>query len=169
MTSAYASKRLKQLKEEKLLNECTEMCDSRYTATLEEEPIIPEYDYFEVAGKIAAIDEEIQIIKHAVNLSNATNTVEVNGKEYTIDTILIRMSQLNKRKSVLDEMRRRPNIEREGSRRYERRVSGPAEFTYLNYDREKIREEFEKVSEEIIAMQIALDRYNQTVEFEVNI
>ena len=54
----------------------------------------------------AIIDEKIAIIKHVLNVTNATAKVLVGDVEMSIDTILIKMAQLNKRKSVLDVMRK---------------------------------------------------------------
>ena len=43
------------------------------------------------------------------------------------------------------------------------------EYKYINYDLELIRQEYESISGKIMEMQMALDKYNQTVQFEVNI
>ena len=43
------------------------------------------------------------------------------------------------------------------------------EYKYINYDLELIKKEYETVSTTIMEMQMALDKYNQTVEFEVEI
>ena len=42
------------------------------------------------------------------------------------------------------------------------------EFTYANYDIAKAQEAFEKVEREIMGLQLALDKHNQTFEFEVD-
>lgn len=42
------------------------------------------------------------------------------------------------------------------------------EYRYINYDLDLIKKEYEVVSKKIMEMQMALDRYNQTVQFEVN-
>ena len=60
-----------------------------------------------VANMIDEIDRKIVTIKHALNLTNATAKVQVGEQEMSIDGILIRMAQLNKRKAVLDDMRKR--------------------------------------------------------------
>lgn len=85
----------------------------------------------------------------------------------SIDTILIRMAQLNKRKNVLDIMRKRLPKAREEQRSYMSRNTVP-EYRYINYDLDLIKKEYESVSKTIMEMQMALDRYNQTVQFEVN-
>ena len=43
------------------------------------------------------------------------------------------------------------------------------EYKYINYDPELIRQEYDCISNTIMEMQIALDRYNQTVLFDVDI
>ena len=39
----------------------------------------------------------------------------------------------------------------------------------INYDLELIKQEYESVSKSIMEIQMALDKYNQTVQFEVDI
>lgn len=85
-----------------------------------------------------------------------------------VNMCLIKMAQLNKRKSVLDTMRKRLPKAREEQRSYMSRNTVP-EYRYINYDLELIKQEYEVVSKAIMEMQMALDRYNQTVQFEVNI
>ena len=136
-------------------------------ASINEEPVVPEYDYTEVAATIAELDEKIAIIKHALNVSNATAKVPVGDREMSIDTILIRMAQLNKRKAVLDQMRRQLPKARE-EQAYMSRNAVP-EYRYINYDLELVKREYEGVSNTIMEMQMALDKYNQTVQFEVEI
>ena len=43
------------------------------------------------------------------------------------------------------------------------------EYRYINYDLELVKNEYELVSKSIMEMQMALDKYNQTVQFEVDI
>lgn len=168
MTSAYANKMLKSLEEDKAFWVNREATSSTYVVAINEEPVIPEYDYAEVAATIAELDEKIAVIKHALNLTNATAKVQVGDSEMSVDTILIRMAQLNKRKAVLDEMRKRLPKAREQQFAYSSRNAVP-EYRYINYDLELIRKEYESISERIMEMQMALDRYNQTVQFEVEI
>lgn len=168
MTSAYANKMLKSLEEDKAfwLNKEEEACT--YIAAINEEPVVPDYDYVEVATTIAALDEKIAIIKHALNVTNANAKVPVGDVTMSIDSILIKMAQLNRRKTVLDVMRKRLPKSREEQRSYMSRNSVP-EYRYINYDLELIKKEYELVSKRIMEMQMALDKYNQTVQFEVDI
>lgn len=168
MTSAYANKMLRSLEEDKCFWVNKEASSNSYVAAVNEEPVIPEYDYAEVAATIAEIDNKICIIKHALNLSNASAKVFVGDTEMSIDTILIKMAQLNRRKYILDGMRKCLPKERENSHSYGTRNTVP-EYRYINYDLELIKSEYERVSKEIMEMQMALDVYNQTVQFEVEI
>ena len=167
MTSAYANKMIKSLEEDKAFWVNKEAASSTYVASINEEPVVPEYDYTEVAATIAELDEKIAIIKHALNVSNATAKVPVGDREMSIDTILIRMAQLNKRKAVLDQMRKQLPKARE-EQAYMSRNAVP-EYRYINYDLELVKREYEAVSNTIMEMQMALDKYNQTVQFEVEI
>ena len=117
---------------------------------------------------IDEIDRKIVTIKHALNLTNATAKVQVGEQEMSIDGILIRMAQLNKRKAVLDDMRKRLPKTRVYGSSFGSSGSAP-EYKYINYDPELIRQEYDRISNTIMEMQIALDRYNQTVLFEVDI
>ena len=168
ITSAYANKMLRSLEEDKAFWVNKESTSSTYVAAVNEEPVIPEYNYMTVAHTIDEIDRKIIIIKHALNLTNATAKVQVGEQEMSIDSILVRMAQLNKRKAVLDDMRKRLPKTRVYGSAFSSSGSAP-EYKYINYDPELIRQEYDRISNMIMDMQIALDRYNQTVLFEVDI
>lgn len=166
-TSAYANKWLKSLEEDKEYWINKEEASSTYVAAINEEPVIPEYDYAEVAATIAEIDEKIAVIKHALNVTNATAKVQVKDTEMSVDTILIKMAQLNKRKAVLDRMRKQLPKTRETTS-YMSRNAVP-EYRYVNYDLDLVKQEYERVSQNVMELQMALDQYNQTVQFEVDL
>lgn len=168
MTSAYANKLIKSLEEDKNFWVQKEDSSCYYVASVNEEPVIPEYDYLDVANTISELDTKIAIVKHALNLSNATAKVAVGDTEMSVDTILIKMAQLNKRKNILDTMRKQLPKVRVEQMLYGTRNAVP-EYKYINYDLDLIKQEYEKVSETVMNMQMALDKYNQTVEFEVDI
>lgn len=166
-TSAYANKLLKQLNEEKEFWRKREASCCFYRAALGEEPVIPEYDYAAVAATIEEIDAKICKIKHAINLANVTSQIPVGDKMMSVDVILVRMAQLSKRKDILDIMRKQQPKTRLDSGMYARQ-SVP-EYEYINYDPDLIKQEYERVNREIMEIQIALDKYNQTFEIEVDI
>ena len=126
ITSAYANKMLRSLEEDKAFWVNKEAASSTYVAAVNEEPVIPEYDYMTIAN---TIDE---------------------------------------RKAVLDDMRKRLPKMRVYSNSFSSSGSVP-EYKYINYDLEVIRQEYDRISNTIMEMQIALDRYNQTVLFDVDI
>jgi hypothetical protein len=43
------------------------------------------------------------------------------------------------------------------------------EYRYINYDLEQVKKDYDYVSKTIMEMQMAIDHYNQTVKFEVDI
>lgn len=167
MTSAIANKMLRSLEDEKSYWLDKEANSKTYVAATNEEPVIPEYDYAEVSATIAALDEKIATIKHALNLTNATAKIMVGDTEMSVDTILIRMSQLNKRRFILDMMRKELPKTRQLSG-YAGRNAAP-EYKYINYDLAQVKQDYEKISKMVMEMQLALDRYNQTVLFDVDI
>ena len=169
MTSAYANKLIKQLEEEKAFWITQEEESQVYHVAMGEEPLIPEYDYLEVATQITRIDEKIYKIKHAINLHNVTNAVMVDNERLTIDVILVKMAQLNRRKITLDVMRKRLPKSRTDLNRFSSGNNRMIEYQYINYDLDLVKQEYERISEQIMKMQMALDMFNQTQEFEVEL
>jgi hypothetical protein len=167
MTSAYANKLIKQLTEEKSYWASKEREGYVYKVATDEEPFVPDYDYEAVSAIMEEIDTKVRIIKHAINLNNIINQVQVGEELMTIDSILVKMSQLNNRKMMLDMMRKLPEKSRVNLSVFGKNMA--QEYQYVNFDLEKVKADFEKISDEIMAMQIALDKYNQTFEFEVDI
>lgn len=166
MTSAYANKMLRKLAEDKEYWRSYEAERSTYVASVDEEPVVPEYDYQEVAQALAEIDRQVAVLKHAINLTNVTNTIEVDGEALSIDSVLVRMAQLNARKSVLDMMRKHQPKSRAMRSRYS---DGRPEYCYINYDLAVVKKEYEAVDKKIAQMQMALDHFNQTFEFDVDL
>ena len=152
ITSAYANKLLKSLTDEKSYWEAKEAASRTYVAAVGEEPVIPEYDYTDVSATLKEIDRKTVIIKHALNLANATAKIPVGDTEMSVDSIM---------RKCLPKMR-------ESSHAFSSRNAVP-EYRYTNYDPELVKQDYERISGEIMEMQIALDRYNQTFLFEADI
>lgn len=168
MTSSYANKILRKLNEDKEFWRTKENESCTYIAALDEEPVIPEYDYSKVAESIEEIDKKIIKIKHAINLANLTSRIKVGQTFMTVDEILIRMAQLNKRKDFLDKLRKQEPKVRISAGIYSSRKAAP-EYRYINYDLETVKKDYARVDEELGEIQMALDKHNQTFEFEVDI
>lgn len=166
VTSASANKMIRKLNEDKEFWLNKERNSSVYTVATEEEPVIPDYSYPEVSAKIVEIDEKILSIRHALNVNNASNQIQVGERTMTVDMILIRMAQLNNRKYVLDTMRKREPKTRLEAHQYSQKKTA-IEYEYINYDLDEVKADYEKTDAEIEALQLALDKYNQTVEIEI--
>ena len=167
-TSAYAQKLLRKLKEDRDYWLTVEREGQTYVASLDEEPVIPDYDYNTVNNKLAEIDGKIQTIKHALNTVNVTKSVMIKDSVITIDALLVRMAQLNERKRQLDTMRKRQEKSRKDSGYYGNKKAVP-EYEYVNYDLSQVQKDFKSIDEEISEMQLELDKFNQTYEFEVDV
>ncbi len=169
ITSAMANKLLTKLKAEKQMYLQREGDSVSYVVAQGEEALIPEFDFSKNNQAIKEIDDKIARIKHAINVSNALAKIDVEGVIYSVDEILVRMAQLNARLSVYDELRKKLPKERLDNRRYSSQNHSVIEFSYINYDLEEVKKEFEKTEHVIMMMQLALDKYNQTVEFEIDV
>jgi len=164
MTSAEAAKLLKKLIEQKtmLFNEERRSCV--FLASLGEdiESVRPAYHYEETRAALDACNEKIRLLKHAINRFNVSQTVGSGGM--TIDQALIRLPQLAEMRGRLDAMQGRLPKQRSS-------VGGVGnntviDYKYANYSVEKAKADFLRVSDEIRALQTALDMVNTTVAFE---
>ena len=63
--------------DEKSYWEAQEASSRTYVAAVGEEPVIPKYDYSAVSETLKEIDRKAVIIKHALNLANATAKIMV--------------------------------------------------------------------------------------------
>lgn len=170
MTSAYANKLIKKLKEDRDYWREIEDVRHKYVVSQGEEPIIPEYDFLKVHRTIADIDDKIIKIKHALNVSNSTNCVEINGIAYTIDMLLVKMAQMTERKTVLGAMRKLTPKLRVMESGFGRLHQTPTfDVQCINFDMEIVKAEYDRVESFINELLLTLDKYNQTVEFDVDI
>ena len=169
MTSAYANKLIKKLKEDRNYWREIENVRQTYIVAQGEEAIIPEYDFMEVHKTIADLDDKIIRIKHALNISNSTNSVEIEGKSYTIDMLLVKMAQMTERKAVLGAMRKHTPKTRvmESFGRFHQTTT--SNIQCINFDMELVKTEYDRIDMFINELLLTLDKYNQTVEFEVDI
>ena len=161
ITSAGANKLLRKLEDDKHYILSKEASSCAYVMTEGTEALIPPYDYRRTAEDLEAIDAKVRKIKHALNVFNSTTMLE--GLDITIDEALVKMAQLNQRKSTLDVMRCR--LEKERIANFGR--SNVVEYTCINYDLKEIQEDYQAISQQIMDIQLALDFTNQTKLFEL--
>lgn len=164
LTSASANKMIKTLEDKKSYLLQRETNDSTYILAEDEKQDIPAYDFEEYNCQIDALDEKIRTLKHALNVFNTTTILPLG---ISIDQALVEMAQLNKKLPRLDLMRKAKNKTRLSGYNAGRR--DVAEYQYLNYDPEKVEEVYERDMKRIQDIQLALDKANQTLEFEVDI
>ena len=163
-TSASANKLIRILEDRKGYLLQKENNDSTYVQADDEKAEIPDYDFNGCNEQIDEIDLKIRKLKHALNVFN-TSTVLPLG--ITIDQALVEMAQLNNKLPRLDMLRRAKNKTRlSGSMSSRRDV---AEYQYLNYSTRDVEKIYERDLKRVQQIQLALDRVNQTVEFEVDV
>ncbi|MBP5446156.1 MAG: hypothetical protein J6Y28_08300 [Acholeplasmatales bacterium] len=152
-------KDLKQIYEEKneILQKESSECMVSYIS--EEDKILTDYNYSEVRQKIDDLNKKEIYLRGLLAKSNATTIVpEFN---MTIGDCLVYLAQLNevsKRLSVLSCKRKKTR-----TLQYLKQV----EYTEILYDVDKAKEDYEKTKQEIVKLQMAIDRVNLTNLIEV--
>ena len=164
LTSAEAAKLLRRLNDERDSLVLLENRSATFVAAIQEdlESVRPAYDYEQTQKDIAAKNEQIRKVKHAINVFNTTTEVE--GTGMTIDEVLVYLSQLTAARSRYDQMRARLPKERINNFG---RGSQIIEYTYANYDVEKAAEDYSRISDEQAKLQTALDVTNNTKTMEI--
>ena len=111
----------------------------------------------------AAMGEDPETVRPEFNLTEALRTLD--KLEERIRQVLIYIPQLSYRKDILGEMARRLPKERDMSPYLS---SSPiVNYIYANYEIEDAKKELKEVSEKLTQVQLALDRVNSTVGFEI--
>ena len=161
-TSASANKLIRTLEDKKSYLLQQESNNSRYVEAQDEHVEVPDYDFGSHNAQIDEIDLKIRTLKHALNVFNTTTVLPIG---ITIDQALVEMAQLNSKLPRLDMLRRAKNKTRlSGSMASRRDV---AEYEYLNYKTDEVEKIYERDLKRVQQIQLALDKVNQTEEFEV--
>lgn len=126
------------------------------------ESVRPQYNYEETQRFLESCNTKIRILKHAINCFNASQMVGDTGM--TIDQVLVYIPQLTEMRSRLYDMQNRLPKQRTS-------VGGIGsntviDYRYTNYSVEKAKEDYTRVSDELRAIQTALDVVNTTVKME---
>ena len=167
MTSAQASKLLRQLNEELNALIVQEEKTQSFLVSLGEDPesVRPAYDYAAMQQEQQALETKIRRVKHALNVFNSTQTIPEFGM--TIDEMLVYLPQLNKRCAKLAEMRSALPKVRENS--MYGRGGTVIDYRYANYDIEQAKRDHAAAAEELARAQTALDVINNTALLEIEI
>lgn len=163
-TSASANKLIRILEDRKSYLLGQESNDSTYILAEDEKEEIPAYDFSDTNRQVDELDEKIRTLRHALNVFNTTTILPIG---ISIDQALVEMAQLNQKLPRLDMMRKAKNKRRLSGMNAGRR--DVAEYEYLNYDPKIVEEIYDRDLRRVQSIQLALDRVNQTVEFEVDI
>lgn len=166
-TSAQAAKILRRLNEERsaLLN--MEQQSKDFLASVGEDPetVRPAYDYADTQARLAALEEKIRKVKHAISVFNTTTLVPEFGM--TVDQLLVYIPQLSQRKvKYADMMSRLPKARETGSA-YAR--GNIIDYRYANYDIGAAEKDHAEVSDTLGRAQTALDVVNNTLTMEIDL
>ena len=163
-TSAEANKLLKKLNDEytALLDKETRSRDFRAAMGEDVASVRPVYDYAETQARLAALEEKIRRLKHAINCFNTTHFVD--GFDMTIDEMLVYIPQLTRLKNKLLEMKSR--LPKERVEEQYGRPSNIIDYRYANYDIAAVEADYEKTADELSRAQLALDAVNGRETFE---
>lgn len=165
LTSAEANKMIRALRDQhRLLLMQEENVVSFIAATTENiEEVRPSYSYEETAAKFDEIERKIRKIKHALNVFNATTVVD--GFDMTIDEMLVFLPQTSERLRKLEDMLAKP----EKTRAQNTGRTSIIEYEYLNYDLQKVQEDYDALMDLKNRALTALDVVNNTVPFEAEL
>ena len=157
-TSAEANKLLKKLNDEytALLDKETRSREFRAAMGEDVASVRPAYDYAETQARLAALEEKIRRLKHAINCFNTTHFVD--GFDMTIDEMLVYIPQLTRRKNKLLEMKSR--LPKERVEEQYGQQSNLIDYRYANYDIAAVEADYDKTVDELSRAQLALDAIN---------
>lgn len=164
-TSAEAAKLLKAIEEEIKELRSDEDRVATFNAAVEEDPesVRPDYSYKETQEKLDALARRVRKVKHAINVFNTTTVIP--EFDITIDEMLILIPQLTAKKKKLSAMAARLPKNRASAGRF----SEPKfiDYTYANYNVKQTKDDLKKAATELSKAQLALDKVNTTVSFEI--
>lgn len=164
MTSDGIDKLVKKLEsDKKALMDSLESRGIFIAAVTEDvENLRPQFDFTQTVTKIENIENEILTLKHARNKFNNETVLE--GVGLTIDKALVRMSVINRQKSV---------FERLSTRMPRERVNGfnkkEIEYSYTNYNIDDAKKKYDELTSELMQIKEALNLANSTLTIEVDI
>lgn len=166
-TSSEANKLLKGLEARitDLKKRETKSRSFHAASTEDPEALRPAYDFEETQKQIAALEQDVRTVKHAINMFNVTHTLP-GFDNMTIDQALIYLPQLSGRVRKLQDMAAALPRERVESYR-----STIIDYVIANYDIADAEKAYHAEQEKLNAIQIALDAANSgdTMEIDVSL
>jgi len=136
--------------------------NSTYSYSVGEEPVVPAYSFSETQARIHDYQRQIAKLRHAVAVFNSGTFLPDYG--CTLVEAIGRMSRLNAEKNRLYALLQIP--EKQRSRSY---GSREADITCRNFDAAEVRAAYDKVSQDLMEIQQAINIANLTETFEVDL
>ena len=166
-TSAEANKLLKGLEARISDLKKRESKSSSFNAASTEDPekLRPAFDFAETQKQLAALEQDVRTVKHAINVFNVTHTLP-GFDDLTIDQALVYLPQLTARVRKLQGMASALPRERVESYR-----STIIDYVIANYDIADAEKAYHAEMEKLTAIQLALDAANSgdTMEIDVSL
>ena len=165
-TSAEAGKLLKKLE-----NQINDLVIKENKAAIfnaaageDAEALRPKYSFSETQKSIAELQKKVRKVKHAINVFNTTH--ELPGHPgVTIDQALVLIPQLTKQANKLHSMASALPRERVAS--YGR--SNIIDYVVANYDIAEAEKCYNEMHDELVSLQLALDKANTTETMEIDV
>ena len=139
-----------------------ESANSTYSYSASETPVIPAYSFRETQEKIHEYQKKIAKLRHAVSVFNSGMALPEYG--FTLDEAIGEMSRMNAEKKRLYDLLQIP--EKQRSRSY---GSREADIRCRNFDAAEVRAAYDKVVEDLMKIQQAINIANLTETFEVDL
>lgn len=169
MTSAEAGKLVKKLEERigALLALEEKSAVFRVASGENEDLLRPAYDFTANQAELERLQENLRRVKHALNVFNTTHTLPGFGG-MTVDQALIALPQLSARKTAMADFAAR--LPRERVKGYASQ-SNIIDYEVANYDVADAKAAYERLSDRLSALQLALDTVNhrETMEIDVTV
>ena len=167
VTSAEAGKLVKKLEEKISALQALEEKSSvfRVASGEDEELLRPVYDFLESQKKLESLQADLRAVKHAINLFNTTHTLP-GFDGMTVDQALIALPQLSAQKMKLSNFAAR--LPRERVMGYGAQ-SNIIDYTIANYKIEDAEAEYDRISDRLSKLQLALDKVNHSEKMEIDI
>ena len=153
-------KRIALLEQQKsqVLSDESQNCVTTYGADEKKENST--YIFANVRTEIEDINKRIRQLKHKLHYANAT--VNLSELNMTIGECVIYMAQLNGEKTILERMALKEPKYRRST------FGGNVDWTETNYTKEECRDVLKSISEQILQLQMVIDRANLTHEVEID-
>ena len=163
VTSAIANKMIKKYQKEIDMLDSAIRQNAVFDAAINEniEDARPDFDFEKTYLEICNLENKVVELKHHLNVFNTKTEIEIDGKKFTIDKLLVYVAQLNKNLFKIGSYVECPVKKRLANN------GNLIEYRHMNFSRDFVKNEHERLSELVNEILVKLDTVNSTVEFEI--